>query len=274
MTTSYDAVRYNRRTWDELDEELNRNRPVALLPLGSTEQHGRHLPLDVDSFIAESVCLEAATRIPGKALVLPPIPYGLNLHHIDFPGTIHVAPEAFIAYCLHVTKSLAYHGFDRILLVNGHGSNMTLIELIARRTILETEALCAAVNYFMLPGEEFQKVRDTDIHSHADEFETSIYLYLAADRVRMDKAVANNHYGGRYLGPQSHYHHPVKLVDYWSSWTDSGVHGDPTTATAEKGRVLFEASVTHLAAAIEEFRDMERTDRRDFHANGPKAVVW
>src|SRR5690606_23719130 len=100
------------------------------------------------------------------------------------------APEVFIAYCLHVTKSLAYHGFERILLVNGHGSNMTLIELIARRTILETSALCAATSYFMLPSEEFAQVRETDIFSHADEFETSIYLYLAAERVRMDKAVA------------------------------------------------------------------------------------
>ena len=126
----------------------------------------------------------------------------------------------------------------------------------------------------MLPSEEFAQVRETDIFSHADEFETSIYLYLAAERVRMDKAVAVKDYGGRYTGLQNHYHHPVKLVDFWSSWTESGVHGDPTVATAEKGRVLFEAAVTHLAAAIEEFRDMERKERQDHHTKGPKPVVW
>src|SRR5690606_21870922 len=138
--------RYNRLTWAELDEAIGRQ-PVVILPTGSTEQHGRHLPLDVDLLLAETVSLEAAKRSNGKALVLPPIGYGLNLHHIDFPGTIHIEPEVFIAFCLNVTKSVAYHGFEKILLVNGHGSNHPLIDIIARRTTLETNSLCAATTY-------------------------------------------------------------------------------------------------------------------------------
>ena len=77
-------------------------------------------------------------------LVLPPIPYGLNLHHIDFPGTIHIEPETFIAFCLNITKSVAYHGFQKILLVNGHGSNGPLVDLVARKTVLATPSLCFA----------------------------------------------------------------------------------------------------------------------------------
>ena len=79
--------RYNRLTWAEMNDAIARQ-PVVILPTGSTEQHGRHLPIDVDLLLCESVCLEAGRRAAGGILVLPPIPYGLNQHHIDFPGTI------------------------------------------------------------------------------------------------------------------------------------------------------------------------------------------
>src|SRR5690348_8544083 len=78
--------RYNRLTWEEMNEAIAMQK-VVILPTGSTEQHGPHLPLDTDVFLAESVCLEAARRAPERMLVLPPISYGLNQHHIDFPGT-------------------------------------------------------------------------------------------------------------------------------------------------------------------------------------------
>ena len=117
--------RYNRLTWPEMNAAIARQ-PVVILPTGSTEQHGRHLPLDTDAFLTESICNEVGRRAEGRALILPTISYGLNLHHIDFPGTIHIEPETFIAFCLNITKSVAYHGFQKILLVNGHGSNMPL----------------------------------------------------------------------------------------------------------------------------------------------------
>src|SRR5688500_16138504 len=84
--------RYNRLTWEEINQAVAQ-RPVVILPTGSTEQHGRHLPLDVDVFLCEQVCLEARRRAAGRVLILPPLGYGLNLHHIDFPGTIHIEPE-------------------------------------------------------------------------------------------------------------------------------------------------------------------------------------
>ena len=83
--------RYNRLTWAEMDEAIGLEK-VVLLPTGSTEQHGRHLPLDVDVFLCEQVCLEIGRRAPDRVLVLPPVAYGLNRHHIDFPGTIHIEP--------------------------------------------------------------------------------------------------------------------------------------------------------------------------------------
>jgi len=258
--------RYNRLTWAELDEAIGLQK-VVILPTGSTEQHGRHLPLDVDVFLTESICLEVGRRAPDKILVLPPISYGLNLHHIDFPGTIHIEPEIFIAFCLNVTKSVAYHGFEKILIVNGHGSNVPLIDLIARRTTLETNSLAASCHYISLCLEEFARIKDTPVVAHADEFETSLYLHLAPERVQMDKAGAGDDVMGRYVSSDSTSPY-VRFNDYWSRWTDLGVHGDARTATAEKGRVIFETAVTRLLELVDEWRAWPIAERRDFHT-GP-----
>src|SRR5258705_10335566 len=87
---------------------------LVFLPTASTEQHGKHLPLDVDLFLCESVCLAVGRRAPDPVLVLPPIAYGLNLHHIDFPGTIHTEPEPFLPFGLTITTSVTYHGFPQL----------------------------------------------------------------------------------------------------------------------------------------------------------------
>lgn len=264
--------RYNRLTWAEMNQALELQK-VVILPTGSTEQHGRHLPLDVDVFLCESVCLEVGRRIPDKVLVLPPIAYGLNLHHIDFPGTIHIEPEVFIAFCLNITKSVAYHGFKKILLVNGHGSNTPLIDLIARKTVLETNSLCAALGYFSLAKAAFEEVKDTPVMAHADEFETSLYLHLAPDRVQMDQAGQGDDVMGKYLSSDST--SAVRFNDYWGRWTNLGVHGDARTATAEKGKVIFEAAVSGLIELIEEWRAWPIAERSDQHT-GPvqKQIRW
>jgi creatinine amidohydrolase len=263
--------RYNHLTWAEMNDAISRQ-PVVILPTGSTEQHGRHLPLDVDLFLTESVCHEVGKRAEGKVLVLPPIPYGLNLHHIDFPGTIHVEPEVFIAFCLNVTKSVAYHGFEKILIVNGHGSNFPLIDLIARQTTLQTDSLCAANHYFAMATDAFKAIKDTEVIAHADEFETSLYLYLDPQRVRMDQAGAGDDVMGKYVSSDSTSPY-VRFNDYWSRWTDLGVHGDARTATPQKGEVIFEAAVTGLLEFVDEWRAWPIGERRNFHTNPVQAGI-
>jgi len=259
-----DEYRYNRLTWPEMNEAIALQK-VVILPTGSTEQHGPHLPLDVDLFLVESVCLEVGRRIPERVLVLPPIPYGLNLHHIDFPGTVHVEPEVFIAFCLNVTKSVAYHGFQKILLVNGHGSNSPLVDLVARKTVLSTQSLCFATNYWSFALSAFAEIKETEVMAHADEFETSLYLYLAGDRVRFDLAVPGSDVVGKHVSSDSTTH--VRFNDFWGRWTRTGVHGDPTAATAEKGRVIFEAAVSGLIELVEEIRNWPIAPRSDQHSN-------
>jgi creatinine amidohydrolase len=263
---------YNRLTWEEMNEAIAMQK-VVILPTGSTEQHGRHLPIEVDAFLTESVCLEVGRRAPDRVLVLPTISYGLNLHHIDFPGTIHIEPEVFIAFCLNITKSVAYHGFKKILIVNGHGSNAPLVDLIARKTVLATNSICAAVGYFSLATEAFNQVKDTEVMAHSDEFETSLYLYLAPERVQMDKAGAGNDMMGKYMSSDSTGNYPVRFNDFWGRWTKSGIHGDATTATAEKGKIIFEAAVSGLIEVVDELRAWPIAERSDQHTQPTQSQI-
>lgn len=146
---------YQHYTWVELKEVAARN-PVVVIPVGSVEDHGPHLPLDTDNFLISSICDEAARRAEGDILLMPLIPYGFETHHMDFPGTIDIHMEHMLHFVLDVTKSVARHGFTRILLADGHGSNMPILDLVARRTIIETEALCAP---FLWPSLALNDIR-------------------------------------------------------------------------------------------------------------------
>lgn len=267
---------YDHLTWEEINEAVLAKK-VVLLPIGSTEQHGPHLPLDVDNFLARSICIEAAKRAPDEILVMPTIPYGYNEHALDFPGTIHVHYDHFIEYCLDVVKSVAYTGFDRIVIVDGHGSNEHLCEFIARRATLETDALVASTVWTNLAVEVFEAVRESGLGgaAHACELETSVYLALEPSRVRMDKA--QDFYGGAAGDLSSRFLSvdltkgwgPVKLVRWTSSATPTGVSGAPTLATPEKGRAVLEEVVLHLVAFVREFRRMKKGTRVDHRAIRP-----
>lgn len=269
-------ILYDALTWPEINQAVEAKK-VVLLPIGSTEQHGHHLPLDVDNFLARSVCLAAARLAPRETLVMPTIPYGYNEHAQDFPGTIHVTYGHFIEYCLDVCKSVAYTGFERIVLVDGHGSNEHLCEFIARRATLETEALVASTMWTNLAVEAFEAVRESGPGgaAHACELETSAYLHLEPSRVRMD--LAQDHYGGAAGAEGSQFLHvdltrgigPVKVVRWTSSATPTGVSGAPTLATAEKGRAIVEGAARNLAAFIREFKSMPKGKRVDHRAARP-----
>ena len=273
---SLDKIYYDQLTWPEINEAVKAEK-VVLLPIGSTEQHGHHLPLDTDNFLARSVCIKAAERAPRETLVMPTIPYGYNEHALDFPGTIHVTYQHFIEYCLDVVKSVAYAGFDRIIIIDGHGSNEHLCEFIARRATLETDALVASTIWTNLAIEAFEAVRDSAFGgaAHACELETSAYLYLEPSRVQMDKA--KDHYGGAAGKQGSKFLSvdltkgwgPMKLVRWTSSATPHGVTGAPTLATAEKGKATIDGTAENLVAFIREFRAMDASERVDHRVVRP-----
>ena len=262
------SIFYQHYTWPEIKDLVKRD-PVIVLPIGSVEDHGEHLPIDVDNFLITRICEEAAKRMDGEMILLPPIYYGFEEHHRDFPGTIDIGMEHLLHFVVDVTRSVARHGFTRILLADGHGSNMPILDLAARRTVLETDALCAAFIWPSLARESIDRIRESEKPggmAHACELETSVYLYLDESRVQMSNAK-------KEIGiPPSHFiwtdlmlSSPVLMMDVWSRFSKSGVVGDPTLATREKGRVVFEAVVEGLISLVREFRAYDRGERKDLH---------
>ena len=137
--------RYGDLTWPEMRGSIARQ-PVVLLPFGTVEDHGLHLPLDTDNVIVEAICLEVGRRAPRDILVMPLISYGLDEHHMDFPGTVSVEMQTLLRLVSDVGISVARHGFTHVLIVNGHGSNTSIAELAARRVVLETGIICGAMS--------------------------------------------------------------------------------------------------------------------------------
>ena len=146
MTRAATEYRYAKLTWPEIEDAVELGK-VCIVPCGAVEQHGPHLPLDVDILCPTEIALGTGREIPGKVLVLPTVAYGYTGHVMDFPGTINNHFEHFMHHVLDVTKSLAYHGFKKIILLNGHGSNWPNLDLVARRTNLETDAECLPLQW-------------------------------------------------------------------------------------------------------------------------------
>jgi creatinine amidohydrolase len=260
---------YGDLTWPELDEAARRG-PVVVLPIGSMEQHGHHLPLDTDIYPMTRWCLDAAMRAPDDILLMDTIPYGYNIHATDFPGTIHVEHDTFIDYCTDVCRSIAHHGFKKIVLVNGHGSNASPLDLVARRVVMETDALCALLIWLNLGTDAFKPMRESVFPggcSHACEAETSAYLYLDPGKVQMDKAqdhVRTNMDEFSYVDLFGA--GPVKLGYWTSADTPHGAIGQPTLATAEKGRALYESSLENFVEFVRRFRNRPVPVRTEHHS--------
>ena len=258
---------YQNYSWQEL-KELVPKQPVIVQPIGSVEDHGYHLPLDTDNFLIQNICEEAAVRADGEILLLPLIPYGFETHHMDFPGTIDIRMEHLLNFVLDVTKSVAHHGFKRILIADGHGSNMPILELVARRTILETDSLCGAFIWPSLALKEINAVRESEQGgmAHAGELETSVYLHLDGPHVQMDKAAKEiGMPPSKFIMLDLMESSPVKFMDIWTRFSKSGVYGDPQLATPEKGRVIFEAVVEAFLNLVKEFKNRPDGNRIDHH---------
>jgi creatinine amidohydrolase len=271
MPTKY---RYDELTWPEMRDAIARQ-PAVLLPFGTVEDHGPHLPINTDNVIVEAICLEAARRAPDDVLVLPLVPYGLDEHHMDFPGTISVSVPALLAYVTGVATSVARHGFTHLLIVNGHGSNASIADLAARQVVLETGIICGAMSPNAaidptLAEPAFSHMRRSAPGgvAHAGEYETAMMLHLRPDLVHMDQAVRE--IGQLELEYFSWDHNRPSILawqDWWSRMSQSGVCGDPTVATAEFGKALFETTVENMIRFVREFRTIPVRSRRDMHKN-------
>lgn len=238
-------VQLTEISWTDA-EKLFKETDVALIPVGSTEQHGSHNPLGTDHLVAAA--LSRAVGEKTGVLVLPVIPVGVSDHHKQFPGTLWVPPSVFRHYVKAVALAVVSHGIQKILIINGHGGNTSALMEVAGVLRREHHVFAAVLMAF-----------PPSISGHAGEGETSVNLYFHKELVKMEQAVDTKQRnklgplkieGFNRLGPTRF---PWDTLDL----TDTGVLGDAgetvkaTRASEEGGRELMEPFIEEVCEFVE-----------------------
>jgi creatinine amidohydrolase len=248
--------------WEELRvpeiEALDRERTVVILPVGSVEQHGRHMPVGTDTILAHTISLAAAARLAGRVAVLPPPWYGFSAHHMRFAGTVTLRAETMIALCEDIAASVIAHGFCRLLIVNGHGGNHGIIDVLASKLGHKHygNARIACVTYFQLARAAIAELRKSRPGGmgHACEFETSMMQHLRPELVEIEAAeVTYPDPGSRYLTTDLIGSSVVRTYHDFGDLSKSGTLGDPSLASPEQGARFHAAVVEELKIFIEDF---------------------
>jgi creatinine amidohydrolase len=269
---SHAEVRHMRTP--EVIEAVETGR-IPVVPVATLETHDPHLPIDVDVRCAEEVVLRAARARPDLLLAFPPVPYGYTEHTMDFPGGYSIRPQVLLELYYDIGESIAQNGFRKLVYVNGHGSNVPIMNLAARLVTLRTPALAAATSWWELCRDTLRERRESEFPggmAHACEFETSAYMYLEPERVRHDlvedciSTMNNDWTFSDTLG-----YGPIHLVPWWSQTSGNGTEGCPSLATREKGEAFVAAAVENLVAFGEWFQEAEMPPIRD---RRPESLRW
>jgi len=242
-------------TSPEARERMGR-KSLVILPVGSLEQHGPHLPLDTDSWDALHLAQEAVKLVKGeKPLILPLIPYGVSYHHMGFAGTISLSPTTLYNLVCEIGESLAAQGIRKLLVVNGHGGNEPALRAAAQ-TLKYKQGLVLFIESGGLVSPLREKLIDTQNDVHAGEYETSTSLANRGEMVRSGKI------------RQVEVKYPSSYLEFSSaqrvSWgfdvrelSPQGVLGDPTKANKGKGEKLWSSMVEALADLIGQLSSIE-----------------
>jgi creatinine amidohydrolase len=243
-------------TWPELGDYFA-DESLALVPLGSTEQHGPHLPLATDHLIAEAFAREAAERT--GYLCTPTINVGVSPHHRQFHGTMWVDAPEFRDYVESFTRNLTYHGIDRVVYVNAHGGNVDHLREVGRR-LRDDEALYAIE--WMWNDSIPELVDDLFERNgpHGGPKETAMIQHLHPRLVRDDQLEAARDGGVPSVEAAETIKHGARTFYDAADNTDNGVLGDQTDATAEKGAEMFEAATEQLCQLCEWLDDRRFED--------------
>ncbi|HXF10051.1 MAG TPA: creatininase family protein [Desulfuromonadaceae bacterium] len=243
-------------TWPEV-KRLKPSRHVTLLPLGSFEQHGPHLPLTTDTDLVTAVARKIEQARPKKVLCLPTLWPGHSTHHLFFPGTLSVSQRPYIDLVIELCHSIERMGGRRVFLLNGHGGNDVPLRAALRelKTSLPRVKFVFA-SYWSLAADSIRKVRESETGGlgHACEMETSLMLHLHPDRVKFHLAKRDGpKQKDIYRKADMQYARPVYFVNEFHEVTRSGTIGHPELASAEKGRRFLEGIVKDVLAFVDEF---------------------
>lgn len=239
---------------------VDRRAPV-LLPMAAIEQHGAHLPLATDRLIGEFLAAELEREIPEQVLILPALAVGCSRHHMDFAGTLTLTHDTFTALALEIMGSVAEHGFRNLILLNSHGGNQGVGQVILER-LGEAHPDCRVVlaTWWKLAADELIRITETGPGGvgHACEFETSLIECIAPDlidRGAIEPGENTPTYswaeGDMLRGAAASLYRTMKQM------TPNGVFGRPEKAGREKGLAIRDAVVAKLKTLVS---DLRKTD--------------
>jgi creatinine amidohydrolase/Fe(II)-dependent formamide hydrolase-like protein len=256
--TSVDGLRggylWSELSWPEVEARL-KEMDVAILPVGSIEQHGPHLPLDTDSFDADYLAKRIAEACSDpKPLVLPLIPYGVSYEHSEFKGTVSINNDALAMLVYEIGMSCARNGVNKLVIVNGHGGNVPALNYAAQM-ITRDAKIFVCIDTGETSDVDIYRIAETQNDIHAGEIETSTSLAVRPHLVKMDKAAKRlPRFSSRYLDFTSR--RKVNWYVHTKKLSQSGVIGDPTKASPEKGERMWQVMIAHLVALVEELKSM------------------
>ncbi|WP_459191654.1 creatininase family protein [Halosimplex sp. J119] len=250
--SSCDSVRLAELSWTGVESALDRGTDTAIVPVGSIEQHGPHLPLNMDTLDGTELARRIAEEL-GDALAAPPIRPGCSGHHMEFPGTITVPPETLMEVIRSYCRSLDEHGFEHVVLVPTHGGNFGPVTTVAPDVGREIDANVIALadldEHMRLLNEGLDEAGvdyDQDV-IHAGAAETAIVLAIDDGLVRTDELEP---------GHEGEISTARLLSEGFRAITDNGVLGDPTEATAEAGETILKRVTECYVERIEAERDV------------------
>ncbi len=236
------ALHLDRMTWAEVKAEIENGRDTVIVPFGSTEQHGRHMPLGTDAVLGDEIGWGLAGRL--DAFMAPTVRFGCSEHHLSFPGTISLSDETFQRIVTDVVASLSRHGFRRIVLLPTHGGNFKpLAEAFTELEPVDNVKVIALTDLEGLVKAAFESsnaygVTPAQSGAHSGEWETSLMLALRPDQVKMDHAAEG------FVGELSEI--LAKVFDGIQNLDENGVLGDPRPATAAAGEKYFDEIIDFL----------------------------
>jgi creatinine amidohydrolase/Fe(II)-dependent formamide hydrolase-like protein len=241
-------------TWHEARARL-REVDIALLPVGAIEQHGPHLPLDTDAFDADYLARRvAAACADPKPLVLPLIPYGVSYHHDDFSGTISVTNETLSQLVYEIGVSAARNGVTKLVVINGHGGNTPTLQFAAQM-INRDAGIFTCVDTGETSDADISEIAETASDVHAGEVETSTSLAVRPELVKLDKARRFvPRFSSRFLDFSAR--GSVEWYARTARISPTGVLGDPTKASREKGERFWELMVQRLVEFVEHLKGL------------------
>jgi creatinine amidohydrolase/Fe(II)-dependent formamide hydrolase-like protein len=239
---------YASMTWEEIREIAAAN-PLAILPIGSIEQHGPHLPVGTDSYIAKAYAeksLEAVTS-SKEFLLLPQLYYALSVEHTMYPGTITLTATTLLNVVTEIGDSLFRSGIKKLMLINGHGGNEHILHVAAREIKNRNRDMDV---YILNKHRLFADIHLSEYSIHADNYETSLMMYLHPEKVRDQKITKDlDDSMGLWdqLADKSSFLYETWFADGFSV---KGVIGDPYGSTPEQGEAYLSRLVSGIAAAI------------------------